>query len=187
MAHKKASGFLQSVLQNGVGRYVCQLQRITLQFSKTSASSKGARDYIEQEVIDFANKHPEVVLYVTPHNKYIHPRLVAEYLNGSRNVISISNFDIDQVKEAVELARCQSGREILRTRKPWQTYTPSIQGVWNPFLNKPTNLNIRTVPSDSPTDVFPKKQILKGFPKERLEELAVKAGLSSTNVKPDTQ
>lgn len=37
------SGFVKSVLQNGVGRYVCQLQRLTLVFCKSSADSRGLR------------------------------------------------------------------------------------------------------------------------------------------------
>lgn len=37
------SRFLQSVLQNGVGRYVCQLKRISLIFSKKGQGSLGVR------------------------------------------------------------------------------------------------------------------------------------------------
>ena len=35
--------YVRSVLQNGVGRYVCQLQRITLKFCKSQADSRGVR------------------------------------------------------------------------------------------------------------------------------------------------
>lgn len=37
------SRFLQSVLQNGVGRYVCQLKRMSLIFSKKGQGSLGVR------------------------------------------------------------------------------------------------------------------------------------------------
>lgn len=37
------SRFLQSVLHNGVGRYVCQLKRISLIFSKKGQGSLGVR------------------------------------------------------------------------------------------------------------------------------------------------
>lgn len=37
------SGFPRAPLQNGVGRYVCQLQRITLKFCKNNGSSRGMR------------------------------------------------------------------------------------------------------------------------------------------------
>jgi len=37
------SGFPRAPLQNGLGRYVCQLQRITLKFCKNNGSSRGMR------------------------------------------------------------------------------------------------------------------------------------------------
>ena len=37
------SRFLQSVLQNGVGRYVSQLKRVSIMFSKNAQSSLGVR------------------------------------------------------------------------------------------------------------------------------------------------
>lgn len=37
------SRFLASVLRNGLGRYVCQLQRLSLVLSPASPSSRGAR------------------------------------------------------------------------------------------------------------------------------------------------
>lgn len=40
------SGFPKAPLQNAVGRYVCQLQRITLKFCKSHGSSKGTRYYM---------------------------------------------------------------------------------------------------------------------------------------------
>lgn len=37
------SGFIKTPLQNGIGRYVCQLQRVTLKFCKNHGASKGLR------------------------------------------------------------------------------------------------------------------------------------------------
>lgn len=37
------SMYPKAPLRNGVGRYVCQLQRITLKFCKTHGGSKGIR------------------------------------------------------------------------------------------------------------------------------------------------
>lgn len=42
--------------------------------------------------------------------------------------------------------RTRSGEEIVRLRKMWHTDTPSIQGVWTPFTNKDTNLNVTEFP-----------------------------------------
>lgn len=37
------SGFPAAPLANGLGRYVCQLQRVTLKFCKNNGGSKGMR------------------------------------------------------------------------------------------------------------------------------------------------
>nr|CAH7735727.1 unnamed protein product [Callosobruchus chinensis] len=60
------SGFINVPLQNGVGRYVCQLQRVVLKFCKNNGSSRGMRDFIESDLVNFAKDNPEVVLYLKP-------------------------------------------------------------------------------------------------------------------------
>ena len=50
-------GFLNSVLQNGSGRYVQQLQRITFRFCEKSVESKQARDFVQNGVVDFAKEN----------------------------------------------------------------------------------------------------------------------------------
>lgn len=37
------SGFPRAPLQNGISRYVCQLQRITIKYCKNNGASKGTR------------------------------------------------------------------------------------------------------------------------------------------------
>lgn len=145
------SAFLKSVLQNGVGRYVCQLQRLTFQFSKVHGTSRGVRDYIEEDIIDFTRKNPQVVVYVTPHNKFSSPRIVAEFLSGTKRSVQLSKLDRDEVSQQVDLLRTQSGNDVVRLRKPYHTDFPSIQGTWHPFVNKPTNLNITDFPTSEPT------------------------------------
>ncbi|GCB70658.1 hypothetical protein scyTo_0005738 [Scyliorhinus torazame] len=77
-ARGTASRFLQSVLHNGVGRYICQLKRLSLVFSKNAPSSRGVREFIEEGVVDFAKQNPGIVVYVTAKRCNV-PKLVAEY------------------------------------------------------------------------------------------------------------
>ncbi|NXJ71848.1 RM43 protein, partial [Rostratula benghalensis] len=72
------SRFLAAVLHNGVGRYVRQLQRLQLLFSPTASDSRGARQFVEEEALDFARRNPDVVLYVSPRTG-LAPVLLAEY------------------------------------------------------------------------------------------------------------
>lgn len=72
------SGFPRAPLANGIGRYVCQLQRITLKFCKSHGSSRGVREFIENDLVTFATAHPGIVVYVKP-RRHRSPILKAEY------------------------------------------------------------------------------------------------------------
>ena len=44
MSHRSLpSAFVKTVLHNGVGRYVCQMSRVTIKFCKSDADSRGMR------------------------------------------------------------------------------------------------------------------------------------------------
>uniref|UniRef100_A0A4W3IVP1 Large ribosomal subunit protein mL43 n=1 Tax=Callorhinchus milii TaxID=7868 RepID=A0A4W3IVP1_CALMI len=77
------SRFLRSVLHNGLGRYLCQLKRLSLVFSHRGPGSRAVREYIEEEVVDFAKQNPSIVVYVTP-LKDGTPKVVAEYCEYRR-------------------------------------------------------------------------------------------------------
>ncbi|KAM4636355.1 large ribosomal subunit protein mL43 [Discoglossus pictus] len=143
------SRFLQSVLQNGVGRYVCQLKRLSLTFSKDSQTSRGAREFIEEKAVDFAKRNPSVVLYVNPKPCTV-PKVVAEYLNGTVREEAINRKTAEEIVQLVQKMANQSGLDIIRIRKPYHTDSPSIQGQWHPFTNKPTAINIKTFDNVKP-------------------------------------
>lgn len=42
----------------------------------------------------------------------------------------------------MEHLRTRSGQEIVRLRKKQHTDTPSIQGIWTPWTNKDSAMNI---------------------------------------------
>ncbi|MEQ2165136.1 39S ribosomal protein L43, mitochondrial [Goodea atripinnis] len=130
------SRFLRSVLQNGVGRYVCQLKRVSIIFSKKAQSSLGVRDFIEEGVVDYAKKNPGTVVYVSPQPCRV-PKIVAEYLNGNTKEELVTNKTSQQVLEVLTKLTDQSGLDIIRIRKPFHTDSPSIQGKWHPFTNRP--------------------------------------------------
>ncbi|XP_007424993.1 39S ribosomal protein L43, mitochondrial [Python bivittatus] len=138
------SRFLASVLRNGVGRYVCQLQRITVTVSQHLSNSLGAREYIEEKIVDFARQNPGIAVYVNPKNCRI-PTLVAEYLNGTVKEEPLTSKTAEEIADIIQKMVNQSGLEIIRIRKPFHTDNPSIQGQWHPFTNKPSVLNVQTI------------------------------------------
>ncbi|XP_074642413.1 large ribosomal subunit protein mL43-like [Tubulanus polymorphus] len=149
------STFLKTVLKNGVGRYVCQMQRITFRFCKTHGDSRGMRDFIENSLLDFARKNPGVVVYLEPRYRET-PEIEAEYLNGRSEKISTKCFNEVEICKWTEHLKNRSGEKIVRLRKMWHTDSPSIQGHWSPFTNKNPKLNITEFPNDELSRCFHK-------------------------------
>lgn len=72
------TGFMRAPLQNGLGRFIPQVQRVTIKFCKSHGGSKGAREFIEDKLVDFAKANPSVVVYVKP-RRHRSPVMVAEF------------------------------------------------------------------------------------------------------------
>nr|AFM74201.1 mitochondrial ribosomal protein L43 [Spirometra erinaceieuropaei] len=123
---------LKAPLSLGVGRYICQLKRLTFKFCKARGDSIGVRDFIEKEVVEFARNNPSVVVYLKP-RRHRSPLLVAEYLNGNYHYLRLSKMSCEEINAWVEHFRTRSGENIMPIYKPRSTNNPSIQGMWTPF------------------------------------------------------
>ncbi|XP_065331879.1 large ribosomal subunit protein mL43 [Cloeon dipterum] len=122
-------------LKNGIGRYVCQLQRVTLKFCKTRGDSKGIRDFIERYLVDYAKNNPGVVVYLKP-RRHRPAKLAMEFLNGERHELSCCQFDGFTVGQFLNLYTKCSGRQESRLTNVQYTNHPSIQGPWTPWTNR---------------------------------------------------
>lgn len=141
MAARQPSDFVKCVLHNGVGRYVCQLQRITFKFCKSFGSSRGMRDFIENDLVDYARDNSGVVVYLQP-RRHRTPVLDAEYLNGHKDYVNCHNYTREEVVKYVDYLTHKSGFPVVRLRKFWHTDSPSIQGVWTPFTRMDPRVNV---------------------------------------------
>merc|ERR1712002_821113 len=145
---RQPRAFIKTALHNGIGRYVCQLQRLTLKFCKSHAGSQGVRNFIEEDLLEFTHNHPGVVVYLKP-RRHRTAILTAEYLNGNSVNLNLHMKPRHEVRQWVEQVRVRSGEDIAILVKPWHTFTPSIQGIWTPFTNKPSIENTYKFPSDN--------------------------------------
>lgn len=139
-------GHLRTPFALGVGRYVCQLQRVTLKFCKNRGDSLGIRQFLEYDLINYAKDNPGVVVYVKP-RRHRSPVIKAEYLNGETHWNSVANYSRSDVVQWMELLRTQYHEgSALRLLKLWHTEFPSIQGPWTPFTFKDPSINQRQFP-----------------------------------------
>ena len=58
-------------------------------------------------------------------------------MNGNSKIIDIKNQEPHDINTWLERLKGESGNKIEKIRKFWHTENPSIQGTWNPFINKP--------------------------------------------------
>lgn len=142
------TGYPKAPLQNGLGRYVCQLKRVVIKFCKTTGHSKGIREFIENDLLDFARANPGIVVYVKP-RRFRGPCLWAEYLNGGEEYIGISKMSRDEIAKWLNYLRTRPGVPEMKYLKMWHTDTPSIQGVWSPFTHRDPALNLVEFPQES--------------------------------------
>merc|ERR1712013_261904 len=115
-------------------RFPAHLSRVTLKFCKGHGGSNGVRQFIQQDVVQWAKKNPSTVVYLKP-RRHRSPVLVAEYLNGERHWQSLHNFSCDEVGAWMDYYRTHSGREFMDQFKMHYTDYASIQGYWNPHTH----------------------------------------------------
>ncbi|XP_969017.2 large ribosomal subunit protein mL43 [Tribolium castaneum] len=160
------SGFIRTPSQNGVGRYVCQLQRVVLKFCKNNGSSRGMRDFIESGLVDFAKNNPGIVVYLKP-RRHRTAVISAEYLNGDKQYINCRNFAKEEIIKWLNLIKTQSGNTTgFRYRKLLHTDHPSIQGPWTPYTFKDPAENLAKFPDQ---DLSRPKHLPKTATEELLE------------------
>jgi len=158
IVHNQAlpSAYIRNAYYNGIGRHVCQLQRITFKFCKTNVDSVGVREFIETEMIDGSRSNPSVVVYLKP-RRHRSPVIVTEYLNGMSHWMSAKKFGRIEIMWWLDFLKTRSGYEISQLLSPNAVTLPSIQGHWNPFLNRPTILNISKFPNEERNEYISEK------------------------------
>lgn len=61
-------------------------------------------------------------------------------VNGNVREEIVTNKTSLQISELLSKLTSQSGLDIIRIRKPFHTDSPSIQGQWHPFTNRPPSI-----------------------------------------------
>ena len=120
-------------------RGIYQLTKLSLYYCEVGGSSRSLREYIGNgQLVSWAARHPHLTIEVKRNNGH-HPVIHADYLTNSKQIlhqVSVKNYESwEHVEEVVQMLSNRSGRKITKITKPVLTDTPSVQGVWTPFLN----------------------------------------------------
>ncbi|CAM9948697.1 unnamed protein product [Discosporangium mesarthrocarpum] len=122
-------------------RGVFQLRTLTVQYCDYGGSSRGARDFIRNRIVDFARDHPHAEV-VTELKRGRHPKLVGGYVTGNTKVVEVKNRNPDEIMDFAFMLRNSSGRKMTKFKRPVESRNPSIQGVWS------NEFPLHTIPFD---------------------------------------
>lgn len=119
-------------------RGVFQLRRLRLYYCEIGGSSRAMREYLGNgKLVEWATERPHIQIEVLRRNGN-HPYIGADYLSNGKtqHQISVKNAESwEKVEDVMNQLANRSGRKIKKITKDVITQTPSIQGVWTPFLN----------------------------------------------------
>lgn len=92
-------------------RGVFQLRKLTVKYCDHSGSSKGAREFIRHQIVEFANNTPtaEVATELRPGQ---HPYMMGAYVTGEVKTIGIKNIDPGEIMDYAIMLRNSSGRKV---------------------------------------------------------------------------
>ena len=118
-------------------RGVFQLTRLRVCYCEHGGSSATLREYIGSgRLAAWAESKPELEIHVQVRNGK-HPYVQADYkTQAAFHQVSVKNSpDWRDIQQVLDMLRNRSGRKITKITTPVLTDTPSVQGVWTPFLN----------------------------------------------------
>jgi large subunit ribosomal protein L43 len=115
-------------------RGVRQLKELLIRYSDYDGSSKGIRQWMQENLVTFAKANPLLSIVTEikrgPNN---HPFVRGNYQNTNSKTICVKNLDQEDITDHVYLLRNQIGRRMNSDgyKKPVVSRHPSIQGEWH--------------------------------------------------------
>jgi large subunit ribosomal protein L43 len=92
-------------------RGVRQLKELLIRYSDIDGSSRGVREWIQKDVVAFAQANPSVTIR-TEKKRNVHPFVRGMYENGNSKTICIKNETPEGVFGFVKDLRNQIGRKV---------------------------------------------------------------------------
>lgn len=90
---------------------VKQLKEMVIRYSDYDGSSKGVREWMRKNLIQFASNNPDVAVK-TELKRCVHPYVRGNYLNGNTKTICIKNLEPAAINGYVDDLRNQVGWKV---------------------------------------------------------------------------
>jgi len=116
---------------------VWQCTRLVVRYCTHSYGSRGAKEFVDEVVPALKMEFPQLDLVVEKRSGKP-PFLEGFYKNGRRKPIGVKGQAADEIsKLAQQLVNQWGGKNVLHSGKRIVTRSPTVQGLWTPFTNRP--------------------------------------------------
>jgi large subunit ribosomal protein L43 len=92
-------------------RGVRQLRKLIIRYSDYDGSSKGIREWLRLNVVEFAQNNPEMMIEAQI-KRNVHPYLQGQYKSGNMKTICVKNLRPERIQEYAMFLRNQIGRRV---------------------------------------------------------------------------
>ncbi|KEI36282.1 uncharacterized protein L969DRAFT_91128 [Mixia osmundae IAM 14324] len=125
---------LASLPQPGLSSFALPCHKLVFEYSESWASNRGLRDFLANDVVEFARSVPSVEVIVKQ-RKAGHPIVRGHYVNGRDKVICLRGLEGTGVQQKVKLLVDASGQKLRRIKAehPVQSTNESVRGMWSAF------------------------------------------------------
>ena len=93
-------------------RGVRQLKELVIRYSDYDGSSKGVREWMRTNLVQFAKNNPDLAV-TTELKRCVHPFVRGNYENGNTKTICIKNLQPENIEGYVNDLRNQIGRKVI--------------------------------------------------------------------------
>ena len=90
---------------------VRQMKELVIRYSDYDGSSKGIREWMRTNLVDFAKTNPDLTIK-TELKRCVHPFLRGNYANGNSKTICVKNLQPEGITDYVMDLRNQIGRKV---------------------------------------------------------------------------
>ncbi|EJU00981.1 hypothetical protein DACRYDRAFT_53536 [Dacryopinax primogenitus] len=118
------------VSRPGHAVYIPQIRKLVFEYCDVWISNIHARTYLLNHVAKLAAAHPHVEVVVQQRSNH-HPIARGLYLNGRDKVIALNGLQPTAIAEKVNLLLDSSGAKIKPLKKPVESTTESVRGIWS--------------------------------------------------------
>ncbi|ODV64450.1 mitochondrial 54S ribosomal protein mL43 [Ascoidea rubescens DSM 1968] len=125
-----------SLSMNGLGTFMLPCKKIVLQYCNWNGSAEGMRQFILNELKDYAASNPKIEFNII--KKTGHPVVKGYYPYNQVKSICVRNLKPFEIKRKLDLIKNNSSAQLTSYKNNVTSKNKNPRGIWSPFHVAPS-------------------------------------------------